>query len=527
VHKDPIDSAMKRYNQFIKPMLKFYETWRHIVSKEVGFDKRYLENIDTKEQYQELIRRLTSSEKYGAGMAQWHERFYLSSREIFQFLLKISLTPDFSCLASLEQNGQTEVFLFPFTKLQRDIFLRTGRTITDCKEDLAKQTILEKRGAQVVTHVGLPFAPIYTDLTQNLSQTHQGARSARPAVLGIANDRLVALAILSGRSPVMDSSRKMNFMMNFTDEIPLRNQLAKSFIDRITKGVDIDALNLNQNVFQTMKKGQFATSFSTEKEYLKLLISTLKEAISIPGRDSLNQIRLAPYRILPKIEFMETGEKTTCIESDKGGQFCAAAKHAEAVRLIKNIEEVLDLRKQWYPQEKTIELFRSWIAKYFPPEGKAIELSYMSIYRISREMSEVTSGNPVLQEEFEKIFNKLFLGESVLFGHFNNVFFEEIRTKNKDAPFVETEKIKEPTRLRPMKHWISKLDPSVFDFLKEYDSFKEISKAEDYSGLDVIGAQKRLDGVLKKFDQWRKTYAADSEEWDAKADILYNALFMN
>lgn len=516
-----IEQATYRAERFLLPMMKFYESWRLLLLKETGVEKSYLEGIATSEEYQKILENLFSPQKYGVAMANWHRSFYEASRLTFSFLMKLALTPDLSCVATKSIESEKQFHLFPFSKIQRSLFEQKGITVLRCDQAEVKEFLKTQKQSDYVSQVGMSFAPLYTDLAKVFESRSGFDRGLQlPEFVGVANDRLWALSLLINRRSFSVQTHRMMFVPNFTDEPPLRDKMATQFIQRVSQGVSLESLGISKDLSRNNK---YASIFSTEQELLKYLIPAFKQAVSVPGKDAVNNARLAPYSAKSRIRF-DRNESIRCVKNSSTADLCAAKKHKEAIQIIEKIDEIEEVRAQWNPEPAAIEKLKAAITKYFPQKGHGIQLSYQSIYQIRMEIEAIGSKNPRLSEDLSKIVDRLFDGDEAIFFVFAKEKLKEIDDKSEAGSFAEREKLKEPLYKKPMVQWVSLLRPGDFEVLEDYEYYSNLKGAQDYKGLDQEQALARLDHLLKKLAGWRQSYTNDPSEWDAKGDVLLNSL---
>jgi hypothetical protein len=419
--------------------------------------------------------------------------------------MRIAFMPDYSCVTERIVNGKNILQLFSMSKLQLEIFNRTKNTFVSCQQKEVQEYLTATRNAKVVAEAGLSFANIYGDLEDRETQVIKGADQAigRPEIIGIAQDRFFAISTLMDRSKVMYSTRMHQFAPSFIDELPFREVLEKKIRTRIAQGVDLKDLELNPSLGLQIPAGSYSGNFDVERPFLNKLISFWKLGLSIPGKDTLTELRTAKFVL--RREYEVRGEKDPeCIER-WGHSYCATMeKNPESYWLIKQYKDIEKRRQVRLISERGLKIFMDIVLPMVPKDGHAAEMDLQVYEALKKKLEEVKDSDKILNEELN-ILQDALTTEYDIFRVATDVTRDkigemDISKAEKDAKFTELTK------------------------LKLVDLAKKIGNTT-YAGLDQSAFKKRIDEFLAKQKAAFDEYQITGSELEAQADVLRNALF--
>jgi hypothetical protein len=494
----PLIASYYRFDSYIRPMRKFYEQWRLILSAAAGPGNEYLESIDTQEQYNALLQKVLDPKIVGEAKSKENEQYHQAANLIFSFLMRISFLPDYSCVTARTINDQPVVQLFPFSKVQKAL-AASGKAPTSCQDSDVQNYLKTQKGASVFAEAGYPFDSISKDINNITFKNY--SPEERPETLGVAQDRWMALWALVDTSPEMYHTwHTVKYAPNFMNEYPFRVALTNKVVQRLTQGVSIEDIDLDKVTKQQLSKDVRIVSpmFETEKPLLSLMFDVLRIGQVVPDHTVITNNRLEKYTVMP-MWTIEPGGHTECA-SFFGIEYCATDKNIVAQSLVKKLNSLQSMKAATSIQDSSIQKFIEITKDLIPAAGQPDNMDISFLKVLSKRIDDIKKTDPDLYKQLSDLSDIAFGPEANLWLNAESKQLEKI--KSDDLSDKErTEKIDALKKLK-LKDLAARLG------VENYVSFN----------ADVL--KSRLDTLRAEAQE----YSADVTELDAQSDLIMEAL---
>ncbi|MEZ0391997.1 MAG: zinc-dependent metalloprotease, partial [Pseudobdellovibrionaceae bacterium] len=485
--------AYDRFVRYVIPMKRFYEQWRLILAAEAGSGNEYLEAYDDEAKFSDLVER---AEKENELRKQYHQ----AADMVFNFLTRIAFQADYSCVAKRLIDGNEKYQLFSFNQVQADIFNISQQTVTKCQDQAVRDYLKSKKQATLEAWGGVTFDNIYHDLDQKRTDPTNYSEIDNPEVVGIALDRYLALIMLVERNQLLQPVRANHFAPNFVDQPNYRRMLNQKISTRLVKGTSLEDIGLS-SVLGTKISESYSSNFVSEKPILSDLMSMLKYGLVIPGKPDVNSKRLEKYAVNQAF-FMNASANAECI-TFRGNRLCATEANSEALRLIRELNRLEELKTAWKMDGRSVGIFLETAKEFIPENGKGLELQMITIEKFYTKLKRAGSIDSQVAEDLENL---------------KSVFSPEIELKtraiDRDLKKLEQENISQE-EIRAKQDELKKTT---------FGSMAQKVGLIGYQGIDQETLKARVDNFVKEIKSNYELYQADPREIDAQIDILLSAL---
>lgn len=501
---DMEEAAIARMKNYLTPMAKFYEKWRLILAAQAGPGKEYLESLQNREEYDALVAKVLDKNIVGERNAILNKQYKDAVQRIFEFLMKIAFLPDYSCITERTVNGKPTIQMFPFAKIQKNIFSTgTEKTVTSCQDKEVKNYLQTVKGAKVFAEAGYSFDNIYSNL-QDVRISPRYEAESRPEILGTAQDRVFAIVMLIQRTSMLYHSQyTYQYAPNFMDELPFREALTKKVVERLTSGVPIQEVGLDKALQQELPP-IVSPLFETEKPLLSLMFEALRFGQAIPGKAVETNQRLEKYAVVPY--YMLDGENNPECAPINGFNWCATDLHPISKSLLKKLKSLQQMKASFKIDDSIVEKFTELTKDLVPQKGQAAQLDITFVDKVEERIKAVAEKEPAVAE-------KLILLMQVVFGPEYSIWQQGVRAKMKKLESEDLSVKETSAKLQELKK------------LKIRELAERIGvDMEKYKALDSDTFKERLTKFVEKVKDDAEIYAADPTELDAQADIILEAL---
>lgn len=503
---DPISLAQYRHEGYLSRMRELYEQWRLILNTQAGTGKEYLESYDTKEEYERLIQRTLDPKVVGEQQAKWNANYKNAADMIFSFLLRMSFTPDYSCItireSNLEEKAQN-LQMFPFGKIQKILFNATGKTATSCKDKEVAEYLAKNKQAKVIAEVGHPFDNVYGDLG-SLQFTNTEIFVDRPEIVGLAQDRIDTMVMLIEREPVLHQTRLNGFAPNFMDEWLYREILTQKIVERLTSGISMAELGLPKE-FTSQFKNMISPNFESEKPLLGLMYRVLLAGQYIPNKTVETNKRLEKYAVIPFYMLSGDPDENPECAMIKGYRFCATDIHTVSKNLVKKLNSLQEMKAAFEIDDQAVSALVEITKDIIPAQFDQLDITFLDKLRERIEKLEKDPKTQFLALQL-KVLMQIFTKEIRIW----QVAQEKKLGKIQEADISAKESLAKLEELRKFK-------------LKDLVEWVGLTK-EDYTPLTHDQVAVRANELVKKLKADAKAYEADPTELDAQADLILEAV---
>ncbi len=500
---DMMSASMYRSKKFLEPMAKFYEQWRLILASQAGPGNEYLESIQTKEAYESLVKKALNPEVVGKDKAALHAQYQKTANLIFSFLVRVAFLPDYSCITERANGEASTIQMFPFSKIQKDIFSSTGKTVKSCQDQEVSTYLKTTKNAKTFAEAGYPFDSIYSDLSNVEVSMSTYQITDRPEILGVAQDRANAVVMLVSRSSELYHSKySYKYAPNFMDELPFRDFLTQKVVQRLTEGVPVQEIGLDKAVQKELPP-LMSPAFETEKPLLSLMFQALRFGQDIPNKTVVTNQRMEKYAIVPYYMLDGTGEPECAMIN--GYNWCATDQHVVSKSLVKKLKSLQQIKASFKIDDTVVAQFVELTKDLIPQKGQFQELDATFLDKVQERIAATEEKNPAVAEQLSLLMQ-------VVFGPEYSIWEKGIAKK------VEK---------------LQKDDLSVAEVTQRVEELKKakikelavrIGVTDKYKELTPEVFKERITEFVKKIRKNAETYQADPTELDAQADIILEAL---
>jgi hypothetical protein len=505
--------AFHRYDRYLVQMRKFYEEWRHRLSKVTEHGQEYLEKYDSKEAYRELLEKAFDEARVGKREAELNKRYYAGVQKMFQFLSRLAFMPDYSCITQRVVNGTTTVQLFSMATIRNQLHQLGRNAPTSCQDKEVQDYLQNARGAKVIGEGGLPFDDVFKNAGSGRWDPQTGIAGGNPETAGIAMDRYLAMRALTLRSSTLLLNQRSGFQPSFLDEWEMRDSLHRRMITRLTKGIPVGEMVIGNKLNTDIPQGLYSLNFSVEAPVLSTFWGLFKQGVYIPGKELVSDERMTKYEVSP---FFRLAGNAKASDAEcfywKNEAFCALKDNQAAMTLVKQINAISKRRNAWLVTGETLEIFWSIVAPLIPEPGQAESANMLFFEEMVKQVDAWKEKQMAINlPKAERIHREM---ESMY------LLFEKDQTIWRTAVKRKIDKMKAE-------------DPDFEELAAATKNIKGLNLVElaqkklgkkDYGGLDQQILDERMMEMAKEMQSNYLTHQADTPEWDAQADILIRSL---
>lgn len=492
--KNMQELAMQRVSYFTLPMKQIYDQWRFHLGNVAGNGNEYLEKFDTEEKYNALVQKALDPKIVGAEQARLNAQYKEAADRIFEFFTYMAFVPDYSCIAKKTVNGKETVRMYSFSKIQNNLHSASnGYTAKNCQDPQVHNFLKTQYDASVIAEGGYSFDNIYSDLSRFELADNSYRQAQRPEVVGIAQDRVYAMMLLTGRFQTLKNNELKNLYPNFMDEKPFKDYMMGLTTQRLDQGALMSYFGV---------QGAPVPSFEAEKPLLSMMMDFIRQGLFIPGKENetvknVNSLRIVPYYFVDQ-------EDPTCTQIF-GMRFCAVEPNGMAANLMKSYGQVQQLKFSGMISNTFDQELEKFLSALIPEKFEDLEARFFfdlseSLQQMeNKEMAGLvaTVASQILEKEIQLV-------TGGVAKKINKLNQEDISKKELDAKLEEIKKIK----------------------VKDLVTFLGVEK--EYTvpmtrKLMIENAKK----VIAAIKANKAAYEADKTEIDAKADILLQAISGN
>jgi len=492
--KDMQTLAMQRVDRFLLPMKKIYDQWRFHLGNVAGNGNEYLEKYDTEEKFKALVQKALDPKVVGAEQARLNAQYKEAADRIFGFYTYMAFVPDYSCIAKKTIGGKETVRIYSFSKIQNSLHSSTnGYTAKNCQDPKVHSFLKTQYDASIIAEGGYSFDNIYSDLSRFELADNSHREAQRPEVVGIAQDRVFSMILLTARFPTLKNTERKGLYPNFMDEKPYKDYLMGLTTQRLDQGALMSYFGV---------KGALVPSFEAEKPLLSVMMDFIRQGLYIPGKENetvknINSLRIVPYYFVDQ-------EDPTCTQIF-GMRFCAVEPNGMAANLMKSYGQVQQLKFSGMITNTFDQELEKFLSALIPEKFEDLEARFFFDLNDSLEkMQNKEMAGLVATVASQILENEINLVTGGVAKKMNKLNQEDISKKEVDARLEEIKKIK----------------------LKDLVTFLGLEK--EYTApmtrkLMLENAKK----VISSIKANKEAYEADKTEIDAKADILLQAITGN
>lgn len=351
----------KRLNE-IKESLVFnrlkmiYEQWRIHLSAFVGEQNASLDVYDT-ETYQKVLQDMARDAKYGKFYAEYFE----ASREIFEFLMRVSFMPDRYCL--VKKSGK-EFDLIELTTLIKKVENTTGVREISCSSPHILKELQGGGERTLIREVGFYFEnqKVSGDAHANLQDMMNSAGGTRHYenlqhkrdeldsywdIIGSKLDKDLAKDTLTTRDSLTFFAKQKGIRATFLDEPDLREKFLSTLVNRIVYGLSYN------DVFPGAADSEAYSGYHFEKwksEYLHILQTWNYTKIFIGefGKELMNKERTKLWDSITtrEREKINAAPETQKLELKDGSYLIASDSAKFSIDLIARVKFLTKLQKE-------------------------------------------------------------------------------------------------------------------------------------------------------------------------------------
>lgn len=483
--------AMQRVSRFLLPMKQIYDQWRFHLGNVAGNGNEYLEKYDTEEKYNALVQKALDPKAVGAEQARLNAQYKEAADRIFEFYTYMAFVPDYSCIAKKTVSGKETIRMYSFSKIQNSLHSATnGYTAKNCQDPQVHSYLKTQYDASIIAEGGYSFDNIYSDLSRFEVADNSYREAQRPEVVGIAQDRIFSMILLTARFQTLRNTSGRGLYPNFMDEKPYKDYMMGLTTQRLDQGALMSYFGV---------QGAPVPSFEAEKPLLAEMMNFVRQGLFIPGKENetlknINSLRIVPYYFVDQ-------EDPTCSQI-YGMRYCAVEPNGMAANLMKSYAQVQQLKFSGMISNTFDTELEKFLSALIPEKFEDLEARFFfdlseSLEKMqNKEMAGLvaTVASQILEKEIQLVTGGV--AKKV-----NKLNQEDISKKELDEKLEEVKKIK-------VKDLVTYLGLE-----KEY-TVPMTRKLMLENAKKVIAAIKAN----------KEAYEADKTEIDAKADILLQAI---
>lgn len=485
--------AFNRFSQYVLPMKNIYDKWRYELGVVAGSGNEYLESFNTKEKFDDLVKRALDPAVVGPKKALENAHYKEASEKVFEFLTYMAFIPDYSCATKRTVNGEETLQLFSFSKIQQSLHGKTGHTAKNCQDAKVHEYLKLEYDATVVAEGGYSFENIYGDLTNPEYTDTTYSKAERPEFVGVAIDRFLVWQILTGRYYGLEINNRKQFYPNFIDELPKRQKLISLTTVRLNQGTPL---------FYFGVEDAAALSFEAEKPLLGVMTEFLRTGLGIPGRESETIQNFDSFRVVPY--YYVESDDAPCAQIN-GMRWCALSKKGFAGQLIEAYNEVQQLKLSSRIDANFEKNLLGFVSDLVPENYDDLTVGFF--FQLMQKMGQLEGkpGADMIAVAIQNIFAaEIEIIQNGIGKQIKKLREEDISKKEYEEKLNEIKKIK-------VKDLVTKLG------LEEQYKEPMTKKVLAARGTKMSQAMQANKG----------TYLSNKTEIDAKADVLLQAIMNN
>lgn len=347
------------YRSSILPMRGIYVKYRyllHLKTKRLN-DPYFVKNEGDFEQFiqthvgdvsiKDLPKNSLELEKYVESLTEI-QQYKLASDLIYKFLKELAFSETRYCTAwnKLEDGSLEFASAKLFSQLRTEIFNEFGVSINSC-EEAAQNLMGEEQGFGKKGQEVYSYGNHFNSVTYTADEEEYSDKA--DLIRGFGNSRLFAFEALTDRhdSLYRDQNGKIRpmtalfiagergFFPSFMDNPVFRNDLIKTFEQRLVKGVSQN--KFAKGIENARPVSGYLSQFSEESRFLKAMAPKLQSAMLAPGEGDGSRLSDLKADVYSRADFeriFKNAENVVHVSSASGRYYVAENPNSTIYRLI-------------------------------------------------------------------------------------------------------------------------------------------------------------------------------------------------